>query len=69
MYLPDDTSEKQLYQDEVSSLVASLYQGVNSALLAYGEHGKGSSRAALTMLKLAQPLCRLYIRQHMYTVT
>jgi hypothetical protein len=39
VYLPGDASEEQLYQDEVSSLVDSLYQGVNSALLAYGECG------------------------------
>jgi hypothetical protein len=37
VYLSCKTSEQQLYQQEVSSLVDSLYEGVNAALLAYGE--------------------------------
>lgn len=31
------SQHQQLYQQEVSSLVESMYQGVNSALLAYGK--------------------------------
>jgi hypothetical protein len=41
VYLSGDTLMQQLYEDEVSSLVDSLYQGVNSALLAYGEYCEG----------------------------
>jgi hypothetical protein len=42
VYLPSDGDA--VYEDEVQALVASLYDGINSTVFAYGEPAESSRR-------------------------
>lgn len=52
MYLPSDGDA--VYEDEVQALVASLYDGINSTVFAYGE--------LATLTVLAVLACSLVLR-------